>query len=278
VVWRTSFKKFNVAKMKGTRDPFRFDFLDVCELNVRSVRKRFHSNRSTSSIHIGRTVLAAVAVRRRSTMSRLIHILLLAIVPLMLAAPAAAAGPDNDHRDAVLLGDLWQTVLETPTPENPYGGGSPCLDLGSVVAPLNALALPSITCTVKPTESIFVAAFSSECSTFEAAPFGGEDKDDLRQCVSDVNAGLNAPTVTVDGQGVILSEVESNPMPIHLPKDNIFGLPPDQRKGFSVARGWVALLGRLTPGSHDIVITLSGTYLGQDVTGFTTTTTIIVTK
>ena len=49
--------------------------------------------------------------------------------------PSAAAVPQRDL-NSVLLGDLWETVLETPTAENPFAGGDPCVDLGPVVAPI----------------------------------------------------------------------------------------------------------------------------------------------
>jgi hypothetical protein len=40
---------------------------------------------------------------------------------------------------------------------------------------------------------------------------------------------------------------------IVLPADNIFGLPKGST-GQSVAHGWVALVGPLTPGTHTIAI------------------------
>jgi hypothetical protein len=34
---------------------------------------------------------------------------------------------------------MWKSVLETPTPQNPFAGGDPlCVDLGGVVAPFGA--------------------------------------------------------------------------------------------------------------------------------------------
>ena len=175
------------------------------------------------------------------------------------------------------LGDLWETVLETPTAENPFAGGNPCVDLGPVVAPLSPF-FTSIECTVKPSERLFVSAFSSECSTFEAPPYFGNDEAELRACARDVDAGLAPPTVTVDGTPVPVSEVETELLLIHLPKDNIFGVSGSSaRKGLSVGHGWVASLGRLSPGTHEIVIHVVGTYLGNPL-DFTNTTTINVTK
>ena len=205
-------------------------------------------------------------------MARPSRVLLLAVVALTLAAPSAAAVP---HRDlGGTLGDLWETVLETPTAENPFAGGDPCVDLGPIVAPL-APFLEEITCTVKPSEGLFITAWSSECSTFEPPPFFGRDEAELRECARDVDAGLEVPTITVDGTPVPVSEVETDLLRIHAPKDNIFGTL--DRKRLSVAHGWVAFLGRLSPGTHEIVIHVVGTYLNEPV-DFTSTTTIIVTK
>ena len=62
-----------------------------------------------------------------------------------------------------------------------------------------------------------------------------------------------APSVTVDGQSVPVTEVETQLLHIVLPADNIFDLPAGTT-GLSVAHGWVALLHPLTPGTHTIVI------------------------
>ena len=67
-------------------------------------------------------------------MSRLSRVLVVAVVALGVAAPSAAAVPGKELGDT--LGAMWKNVLETPTPQNPFGGGGPlCVDLGGVVAP-----------------------------------------------------------------------------------------------------------------------------------------------
>src|SRR3712207_8569411 len=76
---------------------------------------------------------------------RLVRILLAALVAVVVTAPAASAAPDRELGD--LLGALWETVLETPTPTNPLGGGDPCVDLDGVVAPFQSGSNP-LTCTV----------------------------------------------------------------------------------------------------------------------------------
>jgi hypothetical protein len=208
--------------------------------------------------------------------SRLCRVLVFAVVALGMAAPAATAAPDK--KLGTTLGALWQKVIETPTPQNlfnPGGSGDPCVDLGGVVAPFApALGSPTLTCTVKPGTKIFVAAWSSECSTLEAPPFFGHDEAELRACARAVDAGIATTDVTLDGKPVPVSEVESGLLRLDLPVDNIFGAPAGTGP-LSVAHGWVALLHPLTPGTHTITLHITGTYLGE-IVDFHNTTTIIV--
>ena len=76
-----------------------------------------------------------------------------------------------------------------------------------------------------------------------------------------------APSVTVDGKSVQVTEAETRLLHIVLPANNIFGLPAGAT-GLSVGHGWIALLHPLTPGTHTIIIHLTG---APDIT-----TTIIV--
>ena len=194
-------------------------------------------------------------------MSRLARIVVVAAATLCVAAPAASAVPVKKLDET--LGALWTAVLETPSAQNPFGtGGSgfACWDLGGTVAPFAPTSVES--CTVKPGTKIFVAASSVECSTFEG---NGTTEPQLRECarLGDLQV---APTVTVDGTSVAVTEVETRLLHIVLPADNIFGLPAGT-EGLSVGHGWVALLHPLTPGTHTVVID-NGTS--------TITTTIIV--
>jgi hypothetical protein len=184
-------------------------------------------------------------------LSRLTRILLLVAVALCLGAPAAGAVPakklDNN------LAAAWTTVLETPSAQNPFGTGGAafaCVDLGGTVAPFGPVGAES--CTVKPGTKIFVAASTVECSTLEPPPFFGTNEDELRTCSrrEDVQ---KAPSVTVDGKSVPVTEVETPLLNITLPADNIFGKDAGTQ-GLSVAHGWVTLLHPLTPGTHTIVI------------------------
>jgi hypothetical protein len=206
------------------------------------------------------------------SVSRWLRVLLLCLVALGLFAPSAAAAPDK--KLAAHLGALWTAVLETPTAQNPFTGGDPCVQLDGVVAPVAPLGTESVTCTVKTGTRILVLGWTSECSTVEAPPYFGTDEPSLRACARAVDAELEPPTVTVDGRPLPVVEVETALLDVVLPADNIFGQPAGTA-ALSVGHGWVALLHPLPPGTHEIVIHVTGTYLDQPV-DFTNTTTIIV--
>jgi hypothetical protein len=182
-------------------------------------------------------------------MFRLVVVLSLAAVTLGLAAPAASAAPPSVKIDADLTA-LWTKVLETPSAQNSFGTGGEafgCWSLGGTVAPFGPNGVAS--CTVKPGIKLFVAASSFECSTFEG---NGSTEAQLRNCARQMDVQV-APSVTVDGQSVPVTEAETRLLNIVLPADNIFGLPAGTT-GLSVGHGWVALLHPLTPGTHTIVI------------------------
>lgn len=187
-------------------------------------------------------------------MCRLIRILLIAAVALSAAAPSAGATP-TITLDAQ-LGALWTAVLQTPSAQNSFGTGGEafgCWSLDGTVAPFGPTGVSS--CTVKPGTRILVAANSVECSTFEG---NGTTDAELRTCARQGDL-QSAPSVTVDGRTIQVNEAETALLEIVLPADNLFGLPAGTQ-GLSVAHGWVALLNPLTPGSHQIVITIgSGT-------------------
>jgi hypothetical protein len=208
-------------------------------------------------------------------MSRFARTMLVAAAISCLVVPAASAAPNPNNRLGGILGDLWTTVLETPTPDNPFAGGDPCVDLGGILAPFGPGPSGSgaESCTVERGTKIFVVAWSTECSTFEG---NGTTEAKLRACAEAADRGLTTHTVAVDGQPVPVSEVKTTGLlTIRLPKDNIFELTGGARNGLSVAHGWVTLLDPLTPGTHTIEIHLAGTYSGNPVDS-TITTTIFV--
>jgi hypothetical protein len=188
-------------------------------------------------------------------MSRFVRILLLCAAMLAVVPPAtslAATGLDAD------LGTLWTKVLETPSPQNSFGTGGEafaCWDLGnptglgsSTVAPFGPSGVAS--CTVTAGTSIFVAASSFECSTFEG---NGTTEQQLATCARQ-NDAQTQPTVTVDGKPVTVSQAETGLLNVVLPANNVFGSSAGTQ-GFSFAHGWVTLLRPLPVGTHTIVIT-----------------------
>jgi hypothetical protein len=141
--------------------------------------------------------------------SRFVRIVLLAAIALFAAAPAASAVPSKKLDGYLAV--LWTTVLETPSAQNPYGSGGSafaCFDLGGTVAPIALGGVES--CTVKPGTKVFVAASSWECSTVEPPPSFGRNEAELRACAR-ANDAQDAPTVTVDGKSVPVTEVETRP-------------------------------------------------------------------
>jgi hypothetical protein len=208
--------------------------------------------------------------------SRAARGLLLALFTLALVPASADAVPHK--RLGATLGALWETVLETPTPDNPFAGGDPCVALGRhVVAPFAPTGTTTLTCTVAPGTKIFVAAWSSECSNLELDPYFGADEAALRACARAADADIDEVTITLDERPIRAHEVESRLLRLDLPADNILGAPAGPG-GLSVAHGWVALLHPLPPGTHDIVLRATGTDAYGKEVDFTNTTTIVVAR
>jgi len=174
---------------------------------------------------------------------------LITLVALGLVAPSASAAPKHLGKT---LGDLWTTVLETPAPNNVFGDGGPqCIGVGdNIVAPFGGGT--SLTCTVKAGTSIYIAGFTTECSTFPTDCGGpGSNPAQLRAAAKALDAGLTA-TVTINGQPVPLSEVQTGTLKIHLPQNNIFKATGAALNGRSAAHGFVYLTDPLTPGTYII--------------------------
>jgi hypothetical protein len=188
---------------------------------------------------------------------------ILSIVAVVFAAGASSAGATPTKTLDARLGALWTAALQTPSAENSFGTGGEafgCWSLDGAVAPFGPTGVSS--CTVEPGTRILVAASSVECSTFED---NGATDAELGTCAREGDV-QSAPSVTVDGGAVQVREVETALLALVLPADNLFGLP-EGAVGLSVAHGWVALLNPLTPGSHEIVITIGSHTLASGVDG-----------
>jgi len=89
---------------------------------------------------------------------------LIAVATFAGTAQAVNAAPSNVLTRE--LAELWTTVLQTPSDENPFinPDANACWDLGAnIVAPLGPTGVDS--CTVRPGTRIFVAGSTFECST-----------------------------------------------------------------------------------------------------------------
>jgi hypothetical protein len=183
------------------------------------------------------------------------------MVACMGVGTVAEAAPTDPLTDQLVA--LWKVVLQTPVDQNPFGGGSPCVQLGgNVVAPFGPAA-DGAECPAPSGARIFEVGTSGECSTFET-------------CGPDLAAGARSqspcplappPSVTLDRQPVALTFVQSPVVPVVVPLSanrNVFGVPGG--RGQFVAVGWVATVGPLRPGRHVLFSPTTST-----CPGFTTT-------
>ena len=205
--------------------------------------------------------------------------LMIAVLVTIFIAPTASAGTGTQIRLSETLGELWTTVLELPSGENPFTSDDKCVELDQrgarrTIVPFSA-AGSTITCEVRVATKIFVTAWTSECSTLEKDPYYGADEPALRECARDADSQLKDPIFTLDGRRLGLQEVETPLLNVVMPEDNILGVKPGA-SGQSVGHGWVVQINPLRVGTHTILITNDGINAeGVDITG-TNTTTIIV--
>jgi hypothetical protein len=163
--------------------------------------------------------------------------------------PSLASGAP-DHTLSTDLGALWTKVFTTPSPQNSFGSGSPatgCWDIDGTLAPLGPTGVPA--CTVKTGTKFLIAGNTFECSSIEG---NGTTFDALAAC-AEANDTPSAPSTTLDGRPLALTEVLTSLLHVVLGADNVFGLPAGTQ-GVSVAHGWLALVHPLPPGKHTIFI------------------------
>jgi hypothetical protein len=203
-------------------------------------------------------------------MSRLARALLVAAAALCVMAPAATAATSSatagsSNQLGSMLGELWTTVLQTPTPDNPFTGGSTCVYLpDGQLAPFGPNGAGP--CTVQRGTKIFVAARSQECSTFAGDDCDGATYSRLLANAQALDAKYTTHTVAVDGRRVPVTEVVTRRLNIVLPEDNVFGLSGRAVLGVSAAHGWVVLLPALPRGRHAIDVHLAGEGFDSTIT------------
>lgn len=214
-------------------------------------------------------------------MWRLARVLLAALLALVVTAPPVGAEP-RERRLAAMLGDLWETVIETPAED--FEG---CVRLDErTVAPFTGPGTP-IDCTVPAGTQIFVVLWSSECSTAEVGTiWEAENAGQARQCARRVDSGATelqatlrrtAPGTPTAPVRLAHAEVETQVLRLDVPEGNILGPDVPAQEAVSVAHGWVALTAPLSRGTYEIVIQGDGTYPLPGVFPFRTVTTITVT-
>src|SRR5262249_10775188 len=103
------------------------------------------------------------------------------------------------------------------------------------------------------------AASSFECSTFPGDTNPTSPTEAALRACAEQNDVQTAPSVTVDGRSVPVTEAETGLLHIFLRGNNIFGLPAGST-GLSFGHGWVARLHPIIPGTHAIVGSGSSTF------------------
>jgi hypothetical protein len=186
-------------------------------------------------------------------MMRSIRVFFVAAVMIVGAVTASAlpAGADTSPSLGSDLGAMWTSALQLPAKKSPFGSGGPssgCVFFGNrIMSPVGPQGAPA--CTVKFGTDVLVVGWSYECDTF--TPDGQTDAE-LRACAHQHVDQQVPPQLTVDGQPVPFTRVDTPFLDIKLPPDNIFGSAV--RNGHSVADGYVALLSDLPVGTHQIVV------------------------
>jgi len=134
---------------------------------------------------------------------------------VLAAAPSATAGSGNQLGST--LGELWTTVLQTPVSDNPFSGGSTCVQLpDGQLAPFGPTGAGP--CTAERGTKIFVAARSQECSTFAGDDCDGTAYSQLVANAQALDAKYTTHSVAVDRRPVPVTEVVTGPLKVVLPE------------------------------------------------------------
>lgn len=199
---------------------------------------------------------------------RIAFALVIFAVGLVVASAASAqSSPQGGPRfvppagtwDGMAAGDLmeelWYRVYTLPVEEGPFGdNGDRCMRLGrtgGILFPANAPR--ERPCIVERGTPVFINGLSTAWSSFEDPFPRDEATQQALSLASDESAA--ASIVTIDGRGAL--DVRKarygvfGPQRVgKLPRDNIFGLPP---QAFTVSsHGWMVFVLDLPVGLHAI--------------------------
>ena len=205
-----------------------------------------------------RGVSGASTVRRTSTT------LLLAILILAVAAPAAHAArpalrgflPATARPHGYTLVDLATSynawLYGTPADQNPVLAGqcepSP-LDPKIWFLPVSLGGESEATCEVPPGTFLALTPGGWECSSIEPEPFFGANEAELRECVDEGFALLNYVEVTFNGQTVTdLDDYVVTSRLDTLPPNNLLS----SESGLTMDKGYFLVLRPLSPGTHTL--------------------------
>jgi hypothetical protein len=202
-----------------------------------------------------------------------VSIVLAGLASLSLAAPAVAAGASSAAKEG-LVGRSATALAASPEVTKPRASltaawwqtflsisGDPLsrCDLGRdhvVYLAGTTGGTATRSCTIPAGNSILVPLINNECSTAEG---NGKTPADLRACAEGVANDFTGLSLTVDGVPIpdlLNFRVQSAPFAFNAAAGNVFGVPAGG--SLSVADGYWALIGPLSPGAH--TVSFGGSY------------------
>jgi hypothetical protein len=179
------------------------------------------------------------------------------------SATALAASPGVTTPPGPLTAAWWKTFLSISG--DPLGR----CDLGRdhvVFLAGTAGGTATRSCTIPAGKSILVPLINNECSTAEG---DGKTPAELRACNAGIVKFFTGLSLTIDGVPIpdpFNFRVQSQPFGFNAAAGNVFGVPAGGT--LSVADGYWALIGPLSPGAH--TISFGGSYPPGPFTTFVT--------
>lgn len=182
---------------------------------------------------------------------------------------ALAASPRVIKPPAPLTAAWWRTILSIPG--DPLGRCDLGRDSVVFLAGTTGGTGPGRSCTIPAGKSILVPLINVECSTAEG---DGTTPAELRACAAGFANDFRGLSLTIDSVPIpdlFNFRVQSRPFAFNAVAGNVFGIPAGG--SLSVADGYWALIGPLSPGTH--TVSFGGSYPpGPFTTGVTYTLTV----